>query len=164
VKVLSEGIVAVGRITGAAGAPNNAVDVSITVEEVLKGEPRATLQVHQDRGVNSRYTVAEYSQMSRDRVPVLLIGKTVMPLDQRSLRVPAASAEILREPQKVLQYIREAFRTHPVSNVVASFNLPLPKQFENVDWSPFFDSRFGSSPPELVVPVDARLERWAVDS
>jgi hypothetical protein len=162
-KVLNVESVVAGRIAKAVSAENGAVDISIAVDEVLKGDPGQAQQRHQERGQNNRYSVSEFSRMSRNKTRVLVIGQVFVPLD-KSLAIPTARRLLLRDPDEVIEYVREVVRTHPGMNRTDSFNAPLPVEFQNVEFSNSFAAGSLGPPRDLIVPIDAQLEKWAVQA
>lgn len=160
VKVLSQRTVIVGTITKAVSGDNGSIVLSVAVQ----GQTQSTVYLHLEPGKDKRLPVPDFSRLVRDKTPVVVIGDAVLELDSHSLAVPTATGEILRDPKKVTEYIRDISRTHPGSTVVDSFDVPLPNQFEKVEWSPLFDNGMPGSPRALAVPVDARLEKWAIDA
>lgn len=162
VEVLNQETVVIGRITKAAPGADGSVDVSIAVEEVLKGKPQVSLQHHQGRGRGSRLSVDEVLRLSQDQALVLVTGNGFTPLDNPRLAIPTVSGKLLSRADEVADYIREVFRSHPGHKVGQSFTIPLPKQLENVTVSGFFDNGMPGPPRGLVVPVDADLEKWAI--
>jgi hypothetical protein len=167
VKVLSQGTVMIGRISDARIAEDGAVDISVAVEEFLKGAPQSSLRIGQQAARTNKLTADELSRMSRDGTRLLITGQGVTPLDEKTLAVPTASGLVLREPTKVIDYIREVLRSHPIKDgrdsLVNSFEIPLPKAFENTALSPFFVVGGGPPPRNLSIPVNAQLEKWALE-
>ncbi len=162
IRVLNVSSVVVGKIAKAVPGADSSVDISIAVDEVLKGDPRAAQQRHQVRGQNGRFSVAEFSRMSDKKTRVLIIGELITPLDQKRMAIPAASGVVLREPDQIVDYIRQVIREHPGVNRVDGFAVPLPKQFQNIDFGSFDVGSLGP-PRDFIVPVDARLEEWALE-
>ena len=164
IKVLNAESVVAGSIAKAVSAENGAVDISIAVDEVLKGDPAQAQQRHQERGQNNRFSVSEFSRMSRNKTRVLVIGQVFVPLDKKSLAIPTARRLLLRDPDEVIEYVREVVRTHPGMNRADSFSAPLPAEFQNVEFSNSFAAGSLGPPRDLIVPIDAQLEKWAVEA
>jgi len=162
VMVLSEELVAVGRITRARPASNNSADVTIAIERVLKGAPQTTLE-RQTRGSGDRLSTEQVSRMAVSNARVLVLGNGFTPLDDKGLAIPAANGTLLGEANQVVVYIQQVLRSHPPGKV-DSFELPVPKQFENVTVPRLFDNGMSGKVRELRVPVDGQLETWALEA
>jgi hypothetical protein len=163
VLVLSQDPVVIGRITAAKEGANRSTDVSIAVDEVLKGAVReSTLQRVQEPLRGARLSAEELSLLASGKARVLVIGDRFMPLDDGNLAVPTVAGALLRDANAVVSHIREVFRSHPGQNRVEAFQIPLPDQFKNV--SPFFDNGMLNSWQQLAVPVDASLEKWGIET
>jgi Leucine rich repeat len=161
--VLNEESVAVGRITRARPANNDATDVTIAIDSVLKGAPQTTLERRQERGAGNRLSTEELSRLAVRNARVLIVGNGFTPLDGNGLAIPAANGNLLGEANQVVAHIQQVLRTH-APGWVGSFNIPLPQQFENATVPRFFDDGRPGPARELRVPVDLQLEAWALEA
>jgi hypothetical protein len=84
-------------------------------------------------------------------------------LDDKGLAIPAANGNLLGGATQVVAHIQQVLRTHPPGRI-DSFDLPLPKQFENVIFPRFFDDGKRGPPGLLRVPADLQLETWALEA
>jgi hypothetical protein len=161
--VLNEESVAVGRIMRARPANNDATDVIIAIDRVLKGAPQKTLQRRQERGAGNPLSTEELSSMAVRKARVLIVGNGFTPLDDKGLAIPAANGNLLGGATQVVAHIQQVLRTHPPGRIY-SFDLRLPKQFENTTFPRFFDDGKPGPPGLLRVPADLQLETWALEA
>jgi hypothetical protein len=159
VQVLTADSVIVGKVAKIVRLepekPNGAIDVSLTVEEILKGDATQAGQRHIERG-NLNLTKS-IDDMSRKRTRVLLIGNSWVPLEGKAPAAPTAGGAVLREANKIVEYVREVVRKHPGKARWETFSRPIPKEFENTE-EPFSSNGFNRG---FIVPVDELLESWA---
>jgi hypothetical protein len=161
--VLNEESVAVGRIMRARPANNDATDVTIAIDRVLKGAPQKTLERRQERGAGNRLSTEELSSMAVRKARVLIVGNGFTPLDDKGLAIPAANGNLLGGATQVVAYIQQVLRTHPPGRI-DSFDIRLPKQFANTTFPRFFDDGKPGPPGLLRVPADLQLETWALEA
>jgi hypothetical protein len=161
--VLNEETVAVGRIMGARPANNDATNVTIAIDRVLKGPPQKTLERRQEREAGNRLSTEELSRMAVRKARVLIVGNGFTPLDDKGLAIPAANGNLLGGATQVVAYIQQVLRTHPPGRI-DSFDIRLPKQFANTTFPRFFDDGKPGPPGLLRVPADLQLETWALEA
>jgi hypothetical protein len=159
VQVLNAESVVVGKVSNIMrlepDRPNGAIDVSLAVEQTLKGNAAQAAQRHVDRGnLNLTKSIAD---MLKRQTRVLVIGNSWIPLEGKVPPAPTAGGIVLREPNKIVEYIREVLRKHPGTTRVETFSRPIPKEVENT-LEPFSSYGFQRG---FIVPVDELLETWA---
>lgn len=159
VRVLNSERVMAGRIAELTRHQDGSVDLTVRVDETFRGATLPTLQIRLPRNAVS---ARELSQFASIGAQVLVVGNDIVTLELQGLAVPTASGQLLREPAEVIEYIRETLRGRETV-AVGGFLIPLPKQFQDAKISRSFDSNSGP-PPQLAVPIDARLEQWAIEA
>jgi hypothetical protein len=162
VRVLNADTVVVGKVGNIVrlepDRANGAIDFTVVVGETLKGSPQSQLRRHIGLGnLNEKKEIAE---MLKNKTDVLLIGDSFLGLKTKGLSVPAANGAQLREPDSVVDYVRGVLRDHANRSRVETFLVPVPREW---DGSSNAFSGFGSV-TGVVVPVDAQLEKWAIEA
>jgi len=151
-QVLNAELALVGRLVSVTDKQDS-VDAVFDVEETLKGNSRDSHLFHSSQFSDRRDLKELFRKNKTARL--LVIGSTFTSLSSKDLMVPTASGVLLREPDKVIEYIREVLRTHPGVNHVEGFRMPIPKTWNALN---------GNGPDPLIVPIDANLEKWAVET
>jgi hypothetical protein len=159
--VLSQDIVAVGRVTSARSASKDLTDVTIAIEEVLKGTPPATIERRQDRRWTNQLPPEELFRMAADSARVLVVGARFTPLRDKGLAIPAASGTLLRESNQVIGHIQQVLRSRPPTDAARAFLMPFPKRLASASIPRFFNTSGTAEPKLFQVPVDGQLEAWA---
>jgi hypothetical protein len=101
--------------------------------------------------------------MAARKERVLIVGNGFTPLDDKGLAIPAANGNLLGGATQVVAHIQQVLRTHPPGRI-DSFDIRLPKQFENTTFPRFFDDGRPGPPGLLRVPADLQLEAWALEA
>ena len=138
VRTLNADTVVVGKLVTVMSKSGRAVAV-LDVEETLTGTTPKIHQVPLPAFGDSRDIRKIYEQNKTSRL--LFIGSTFTLLDDKNPEFPLLGGARVSGAAQVLPYIREVIRTHPNWNKT---------QTTNVD--------------RLIVPIDARLEKWAIEA
>ncbi|HLQ78110.1 MAG TPA: hypothetical protein VK210_12190 [Terriglobia bacterium] len=143
VQVLNSESVVIGKILTLRRNVGS-VDAVIAVDETLKGTPQKAQRLHvadQYSPVEIRSSEIEQLFKKNKAARLLVSGNMFTILDRESLAVPTANRKTIREPEEVIRYAREVIQSHPGVN-----------QIQTVAVS------------GLIVPVDAQLEKWAIEA
>ncbi|MFI5385276.1 MAG: ankyrin repeat domain-containing protein [Fimbriimonadales bacterium] len=154
VHILNSEAIVVGRIMRFEGRGEffQKRRVTVKVDETLKGSPSQEVsttvfaipkelrnwQMHSTRFLLFVQSIGDYR-------PSVLID-----LDNPKLSVTREDFKPIREPEDLLNYIREVVRSHPGVTSIDIEILSVPD-----------DAHPGSRPRRLIVPADARLEEMA---
>jgi hypothetical protein len=162
VMVLMADNVAVGKLTEARRVSRERTEVSIAVEQVLKGKPQTTIAVRQDSRSGDELTPEDLSRLVADRARVLVIGDHLTSLRDKGLAIPAANGTRLGEAKQVLAYIQEVVRSHPANGNVELFLIPLPKRLADAPIPRLFDTRNPGpqSPPRTSRRCANSVQTW----
>src|SRR5262245_13382745 len=80
VMVLNQSNVVVGKVTRVRSVNETSADVTIEVEEVLKGAPQTTIERRQDSRSRNRLSSDEVARMAAESAHVLVVGDGFTPL------------------------------------------------------------------------------------
>ncbi len=165
--VFNASVVAVGRIVSFdAGGESRDPDernVTFEVEEMLKGRHREQLRV---RARWPASTLRRWSCDDQSRLLVAtrgdpLVSTAAIDLDDPELAVLTGDFNLLRNPDEVLRNARDAVRKMPGVTRIQTFDLVVPRELvRETKWSEYYRT---SGHLTLTVPVDATLERWAIE-
>jgi hypothetical protein len=158
-QVLRAKTVVVGRIEEVAPVTPTSYRATFAVEETLKGEPRASLEV-------SLWGAAEAPRAWRAARTRLLLSVSsaatmwparVVDLDDPKLLVSREDFTLVRDPRRLLEIARRLAR-RPTE--IRAYRRTPPD--DDVGWR--WRAAFGPHGQGLQVPYDEGLERWARDA
>jgi hypothetical protein len=132
--------VTVGKLITVMSAPKSGRAIAVLdVEETLKGDSQKIRQIHLPAFGSSREIRKIYAEEKGARL--LFIGSTFYVLNEKTPVFRVLGGGTIAGADKVISYIREVIRTHP-------------------DWKNNQTARIDG----LLVPIDARLEKWAIEA
>ena len=135
-RTLNAETVVVGKLVTVMSKSGRAVAV-LDVEETLKGTPQKFHEVPLPAFGDTRDIRKIYEENKTARL--LFIGSTFTLLDDKKPDFPLLGGRSISGEGQVLPYLREVIRTNP-------------------DWK----KTQTTTVDQLIVPIDARLEKWAI--